>query len=476
MTLECPTGQDIVIVGATGDLARRKLIPALYNLYLGGLLPEEGRIIGYARGASDDEAFRQLAADSVAEFSRQPFDETRWPAFIKRFTYVSGREEGYDGVKRRCTMPDRLVYLSVPPSAFAPTIKGLAEAGLVEGTYLVVEKPFGHDLESAIALTETIHEFFDESHVFRIDHYLGKETVQNILVFRFGNAVFERVWNRDAIDHIQFTVAERLGIEGRGAFYEETGALRDILQNHVFQVLALLTMEPPSSILAEPVRDEKIKLFRAMRPITEDDLVRGQYTCGTIDGHEVPGYREEPGVAPDSQTETYAAVKLQIDNWRWAGVPFFLRTGKHLPARATEVVISFRDVPIPMFADTHITHLPPNRLTILIQPEEEIRFEFLAKVPGPQIHIEPVTMQFSYGTSFRTKPAEAYERLLHDAMQCDPTLFARADSVERSWEVVEPVLEHLPPVKPYAAGTWGPHEADELIAPRSWVVPGYEAQ
>jgi len=476
MTLQCPEGQDIVIVGATGDLARRKLIPALYNLYLGGLLPDEGKIIGFARGESTDEEFRQLAADAVTTFSRQPLDKLRWPKFIERFSYVSGRKEGYAGVKRRCTLSDRLVYLSIPPSAFGPTIQGLKEAGLVDGTHLVVEKPFGHDLASAVALTETIHEVFEESHVFRIDHYLGKETVQNILVFRFGNAVFERIWNRDAIDHVQFTVAESIGIEGRGAFYEETGALRDILQNHVFQVLALLTMEPPSSILAEPVRDEKIKLFRAMRPLTEDDLVRGQYTRGTVDGSEVLGYREEPDVAPDSQTETYAAVRLFIDNWRWGGVPFFLRTGKHLPLRTTEVVISFRDVPIPMFAETHITHLPPNRLTILIQPQEEILLEFLAKVPGPQIHIEPVTMRFTYGTSFKTKPAEAYERLLHDAMQCDPTLFARADSVERSWEVVEPVLEHLPPVRPYFAGTWGPPEADALIAPRTWVMPGLEDQ
>ncbi|MGH2634356.1 MAG: glucose-6-phosphate dehydrogenase, partial [Tepidiformaceae bacterium] len=376
---------------------------------------------------------------------------------------------------------NRLFYLATAPEYFPVILKRLGEAGLNNSptggwVRVIIEKPFGRDLASACELLGTVSSVFHEDQIYRIDHYLGKETVQNILVFRFGNAVFERVWNRDAIDHIQFTVAESIGIEGRGAFYEETGALRDILQNHVFQVLALLTMEPPSSILAEPVRDEKIKLFRAMRPLRDKDLVRGQYIFGKVGGVEVPGYREEAGVAPDSQTETYAAVKLHIDNWRWAGVPFFLRTGKHLPARATEVVISFRDVPIPMFADASVTHLPPNRLTILIQPEEEIRFEFVAKVPGPQIHIEPVTMQFSYGTSFKTKPAEAYERLLHDAMQCDPTLFARADSVERSWEVVEPVLEHLPPVRFYTAGTWGPPEADALIAPRHWVVPGYESQ
>ncbi len=471
MTFGPPESQDVVIIGATGDLARRKLLPALYNLYLEGLLPEEGRIIGFARGASDDAKFRDLAARAISEFSRTPRDEVRWPQFASRLHYVSG-EQGFAGVKARCTAPDRLIYLAVPPSAFPATIKSLGAAGLAEGTRLVVEKPFGSDVESARMLGEAIHAVFAESQVFRIDHYLGKETVQNIFVFRFANSAFERVWNRDAIDHVQFTVAESIGIEGRGSFYEETGALRDILQNHVFQVLALLTMEPPSSISSEPVRDEKIKLFRAMRPLTVEDTVRGQYTRSNVAGAAVPGYREEPEVAPDSQTETFAAVRLHIDNWRWAGVPFFLRTGKRLPRHATEVVVSFREAPIPMFAGTAVEQLPPNRLTIVIQPQEQIRFEFMAKVPGPQLDVEPVTMEFSYDTAFKAVPAEAYERLLHDAMDGDATLFARADSVERAWEVVEPILSAMPPVALYPAGTWGPPEADALIAPRTWIEPG----
>ena len=468
MSLECPCNQDIVIVGSTGDLAQRKLLPALYNLHLAGLLPTEGRIIGYARRPFSDDEFRAEAANAIREFSRTPLDEGSWPGFVERLTYVSGQQEGFEGVRKRCTQDQRLVYLSVPPSAFEPTIRDIGAARLVEGTRLVVEKPFGHDLQSSRKLADTIHDVFQESQVFRIDHYLGKETVQNILVFRFGNAVFERVWNRDAIDHVQFTVAESIGIEGRGDFYEETGALRDILQNHVFQVLALLTMEPPSSFQSEAVRDEKSKLFHAMRPLDASDVVRGQYTRSSSGGKILPGYREEEGVEPDSQTETYAAIRLHIDNWRWAGVPFFLRTGKRMPHRTTEVSVVFRRAPIQVFGGTSVEHLDPNILRISIQPEEAISFRFLAKQPGPEVSVDPVTMEFSYGESFRTQPAEAYERLLHDAMNGDPTLFARSDGVDRSWEVVDPILDELPPVRFYAAGTWGPAESDALIAPRRW--------
>jgi glucose-6-phosphate 1-dehydrogenase len=339
---------------------------------------------------------------------------------------------------------------------------------LVTGTRLIVEKPLGRDLASARELDTTLHDVFAESQIFRIDHYLGKETVQNILVFRFGNSIFERVWNRDAIDHVQITVAESIGIEGRGAFYEEVGALRDIIQNHVFQVLSLLTMEPPASFYPEAIRDEKAKLFHAMQPLDPATVVRGQYTSGRLGGEAVPGYREEDNVDPNSSTETFVALQLCIDNWRWAGVPIYLRTGKRLPRRATEVLVSFRDVPIQLFQGTGVEQLPANHLSISIQPAEEITFAFLAKVPGPEIRVKPVRMNFSYEDSFMAEPAEAYERLLHDAMDGDRTLFARADGVERAWNVVQPVLDAMPPICFYPAGSWGPREADFLIEPHHW--------
>lgn len=468
MSLRAPADQDIIIIGATGDLARRKLIPALYSLHLEDLLPQRGRIIGYARSVLDDGEFRARAAAGVREFSRTDLDEKAWETFAERLAFVCAKPEGYAGLKRHCSQPERLIYLSIPPSAFPSTIQGLAAHELVEGTRLVVEKPFGHDTESANQLDAMLNEVFHESQVFRIDHYLGKETVQNILVFRFGNAIFERVWNRDAIDHVQITVAESIGIEGRGAFYEEVGALRDILQNHVLQMLSLLTMEPPASFDAEAIRDEKAKLLHAVQPLDPEAVVRGQYTRGRVEGEEVSGYREEEGVSAQSRTETYTALQLRIDNWRWAGVPFYLRTGKRLPYRATEIQISFRDVPIQFFEETGVQQLPANHLSIAIQPDEQITFAFLAKVPGPEIRVTPVRMSFSYGESFMSKPAEAYERLLHDAMDGDRTLFARADGVERAWAIVQPVLDAMPPICMYEAGSWGPTEADELIAPRRW--------
>ena len=468
MSLKPPEDQDTIIIGATGDLARRKLLPALYNLFVRGLLPAQGRIIGYARSNLEDDEFRTRAADAVREFSRSGIDEKAWASFAQRLTFVCAEPDGFAGVLRRCEQPKRLVYLATPPSTFPSTVRGLGEHGLAEGTRLIVEKPFGHDVASAEELENTLHKVFEEPQIFRIDHYLGKETVQNILVFRFGNSIFERVWNRDAIDHIQITVAESIGIEGRGAFYEEVGALRDIIQNHVFQVLSLLTMEPPSSFKPEAIRDEKVKLFHAMQPLDPANVIRGQYSSSRVAGDDVPGYRDEEGVHPDSQTETFVALRLAIDNWRWAGVPIFLRTGKRLPKRATEVLIAFRDIPIRFFEGTGVEQLPANHLTISIQPDEEISFAFLAKVPGPEIRVKPVHMGFSYGESFMAKPAEAYERLLHEAMDGDHTLFARGDGVERAWTVVQPVLEAMPPVRPYPAGSWGPPEADELIAPRTW--------
>jgi glucose-6-phosphate 1-dehydrogenase len=463
-----PRDQDIIIAGARGDLARRKLWPALYNLHLDGLLPEHGRIIGYGRNPGDDASIRQFAEEAVRAFSRRPLRKRAWGQFAKRMAYAGGDDGTFASVVPCAKLPERLIYLAIPPSAFLDAVRAIAAAGLADGAALVVEKPFGRDYQSGCELTRAVAEVFDERRVFRIDHFLGKETVQNIFVFRFANSVFERVWHRDAVDHIQFTVAESIGIEGRARFYEETGALRDILQNHVFQVLALLAMEPPANLRPESVRDEKAKLFEAMRPLTPADVVRGQYLDALIDGRRVPAYREEEGVAPGSQTETYAAVRLHIDNWRWAGVPFYLRTGKRLPRKTSEVTVVFREAPLRLFAGTPVSALKPDQLTIHIGPHEDISFQFLAKKPGSEIRVEPVQMDFAYDAAFTVQPAEAYERLLHDALVRDQTLFARADMVERAWEVVQPVLDDMPPLHFYRPGTWGPGAADDLIAPRLW--------
>lgn len=468
MSLERPPDQDIVIVGSTGDLARRKLLPALFNLHLSHLLPGQGRIIGCGRGPMEDQAFRDLATEAVREFSRTTPTATDWQGFADRLLYCDISTDGFQGLPALLTQPERLMYLAIPPSAFAATVAAIGSAGLASGTRVIIEKPFGHDLASSRSLTESVHAVFDEQQVYRIDHFLGKETVQNILVFRFGNAIFERIWNRDSIDHIQFTVAESIGIEDRGAFYEETGALRDILQNHVFQVLSLLTMEAPASLHCEAVRDEKSKLFQAMRPIDPGEVVRGQYARNLVDNVTVKGYTEADGVAADSDVETFAALRLWIDNWRWGGVPFYLRTGKRLPKRATEVTVVFRPAPIHLFSQAGADGLKPNVLNMCIQPDETISVQFLAKVPGSEVKVQPVDMQFSFEKSFTATADEAYERLIHDAMDGDNTLFARADAVDRAWCVVEPVLRDLRPVELYRAGMWGPKAADDLIAPRLW--------
>jgi glucose-6-phosphate 1-dehydrogenase len=465
--LHRPPDQDIVIIGATGNLARNKLLPALYNLFRQHLLPGSGKIVGYARTPLDDEGFRALVEDALRKATPGPLDPAEWASFARLLRFIPARD-GLEAVKALCGERGRLIYLSIPPSAFAATVKAISAAGLVEGTRLIIEKPFGDDLASSRELDRVIHESFSEPQVFRIDHYLGKETVQNILVFRFGNAVFEKVWNRDSIDHVQFTVAESIGIEGRGAFYEETGAMRDILQNHVLQVLAMLTMEAPSAFKPETIRDEKAKLFDAMRPLSPEDMVLGQYTAGTVAGEAVPGYRAEPGVAPESDVETFAAARMFIDNWRWAGVPFYVRTGKRLPRRTTEALVVFREAPVMLFNGTPVERLKPNSLGISIQPEEEIRFQFLAKVPGTEIHVEPVEMHFSYAEAFEEPSPPAYERLLHDAFCGDTTLFERDDTVDRAWEVLEPVLQSRPRVCQYPAGTWGPATAPALIEPRLW--------
>jgi len=471
-TLMPPPNQDIVLVGATGDLARRKLIPAIYDLYLDGLLPDYGQIIGYARSEGDDESFRALAVESIATFARRPLYDEAWAELAHRLCYVSRSDGGFAAVARRAMLPQRIVFLATPPSAVPSTVAEIAATGLAQGTRLVVEKPFGFDLKSARELDETLHRDFRESQIFRIDHYMGKETVQNILVFRFGNALWERVWNRDAIDHVQITVAESLGVEGRGSFYEEVGALRDIIQNHAMQVLSLLTMEPPAAFDMHAIRDETAKVLMSMKPVDPSDVVRGQYEGGSILGVPVPGYRDEEGVTPTSQTETFVALRAEIDNWRWAGVPFFLRTGKRLRRRVTEVQIVFRDAPVRLFEAVGIAaeDVLPNRLTMRIQPDDGISFTFMAKSPGPEITLQPVRMNFRYDDSFMTEPSEAYERLLYDAMDGDAMLFLRSDIVDRAWEVLEPVLHDMPPVEPYGAGTWGPEAADRLIEPRHWRI------
>jgi len=468
MVLKAPSPQDIVIMGASGDLSQRKLIPAIYNLAAANLLPPEGQIIGFARTDLGEQAFRDLARRSIQEHSRTGFDETVWAGLVPRISYVRNDDHAYGPLKGALRENERLIYMAIPPSALPDTITGLHNADLVQGTRIVVEKPFGHDLASARELNQTIHQVFHESQVFRIDHYLGKETVQNILVFRFGNSVFERVWHRDAVDHVQMTVAESIGIENRGTYFEEAGILRDIVQNHVLQTLSLLTMEPPSNMAADPIRDEKIKVIRAMQPLNPARTVRGQYTAGTIDGKPVPGYREEKDVSPESTTETFFATQIEIDSWRWAGVPFFVRTGKRLPRRTTEIVVQFREPPLCFFEGTNVTHIPSDHLVMRIQPDEGIQFAFLAKQPGPEVSVQSVTMEFDYSSSFMTSPPEAYERLLYDVMVGDQTLFMREDAAERAWAVVDPALHEPGPVCMYPAGSWGPREADQLIAPRAW--------
>lgn len=469
MSLHTPPSQDIVIVGASGDLTRRKLLPAIYKLSAQGLLPEQGKVIGTGRTEMDRDSFRQFAHRAIAEFSHSGIDETKWSELAPRLDYAQIKEGAFDAVRAAAEQPQRLIYLAVPPSAILSTLGALRDGGLAGGTRVIIEKPFGRDLTSARQLNNDVHELFDESQVLRIDHYLGKESVQNILVFRFGNTIFERIWNRDTLEHVEITVAESIGIEGRGKFYEEAGALRDIVQNHVLQVLSLLAMEPPISLSAEAIRDEKAKLLKAMRPIDAAKVVRGQYTAGTIDGKPVPGYCEEPDVAANSDTETFIAAELAIDTWRWAGVPFFIRTGKRLPRRGTEVALGFKDVPLSFFEGTDAAQqLRPNHLAMRIQPNEGITLSVVAKSPGPEIRTQRVHMDFSYDESFMTKPSEAYERLLHDALDGDCTLFLREDAVERAWAVVQPVLDDPPPVQEYAAGTWGPARAAQLIVPHTW--------
>jgi glucose-6-phosphate 1-dehydrogenase len=479
MALASPPPQTLVVFGASGDLARRKLLPALYDLAYEGLLPERYAIVGSGGSRLDDAAFRERARGAIGEFAHHRLDEPRWNAFARGLSYISAPlddPDAFGGLRDHLLKIDaelandgrRLFYCGTPPSAFPTIVRRIGESGLAENARIVLEKPIGHDLASALELGRVVRGVFDERQVFRIDHYLGKEAIQNILVFRFANTMVERAWSGEAVDHVQITVAESGGIERRGRYYEESGALRDMVQNHLLQVLAFVAMEPPDSLAPEDVRDRKAQLLDAVRPFSSRELVKAQYVAGVVEGEEVSGYREEEHVAAESTVETFVAVRAWIDNPRWKGVPFFLRTGKRLPHRATEVSIVLRESERGLFEDAGIAHLPAHHLILRIQPEEGISLVFRAKEPGPGMALDAVPMDFAYGGSFRTRSAEAYERLLHDAMAGDQTLFLRADAVERSWEIVAPVLDTPGDVHPYAAGTWGPGAAGELIAPRAW--------
>jgi glucose-6-phosphate 1-dehydrogenase len=494
----------VVIFGASGDLTRRKLMPALYNLAWGRALSGGIGVIGVARREKTEASFRAEMREAVAKFSRRkPIDDASWTDFEHGLTYVRGaanepstyvtlrlRLEQLD--KERGTRGNRLFYLAVPPSEFGPIVDGLRSSNLVvraptreqtggSWTRVVFEKPFGHDLASARALNDAIASTFDESQVFRIDHYLGKETVQNLLVLRFANVLFEPVWGRQHVDHVQITVAEDIGLEGRGRFYEQIGVTRDIVENHLMQLLCLPAMEPPVSLSADAVRDEKVKVLRSLRPIERSELarnvVRGQYSRGVVLGEEVPAYREEADVSPDSRVETYVAMRCFVDNWRWSGVPFYVRAGKRLARRVTEIAVVFHEVPRTLFHADGKSGITPNVLAVRIQPDEGIALRFISKEPGQQTVLRDVAMDFRYGTEFGSHTPEAYERLLLDAMRGEATLFTRRDEVEAQWEYVDRVLEGWaadpqPPSR-YAAGSWGPDAADTLIASdgRRWRKP-----
>jgi glucose-6-phosphate 1-dehydrogenase len=497
--MECPSDPcAIVIFGATGDLTKRKLLPSLYNLRSNGLLPRDFALVGVVRKPMDDEAFRDLMSAEIREFATRPVDPRLWAEFRERLHCVSGdldRPETFRALGERLAELDRehrtggnaLFYLATPPGAFGPLVRHLGESGLTreEGERwrrVIVEKPFGRDLDSARELNDQITSVLHERQIFRIDHYLGKETVQNILVFRFANGIFEPVWNRRYIDHVQITVAEELGVEGRGGYYDQSGVLRDIIQNHIFQLLTLVAMEPPSSLHAEAVRNEKVKVLEAIRPMQPEEIlaatVRGQYGEGAISGRRVPAYRQEKDVAPGSKTETYAALRLQVENWRWAGVPFYLRSGKRLARRETLVSIVFKTPPLMLFRGAGVESIERNRLEMRIQPDEGIALRMKAKIPGQAIRLADVDLRFGYQDFGPQVPATGYERLLYDCMMGDATLFHRWDNVEAAWRIATPILDiwtSLPArdFPNYTPGTWGPASADGLLGKegRRWVNP-----
>jgi glucose-6-phosphate 1-dehydrogenase len=476
----------LVVFGASGDLTHKKLMPALYALMLRRLLPPRFVIVGVARTEGDDDAFRSDMKDAVQKHARDEFRQDVWDELAQRMHYVAtdfADEGGESKLQDLLTKLDkeqelggnRVYYLAVPPPAFPTIVDTLGKHRTATGwTRLIVEKPFGHDLESARELNRMLYEHFEENEIFRIDHYLGKETVQNMNALRFANGIFEPIWNRQFIDHVQITVAESIGIEGRAGYYERAGAIRDIFQNHLLQLLALTAMEPPIDFTAESVRNEKVKVLKALRTPGPKAVVRGQYGRGFVEGEEVVAYREEQGVAPDSMTETYVAAKLYVDNWRWADTPFYVRMGKRLARRETTIAIQFKRAPHPPFGEVASEGLRPNVLLVHVQPDEGVSLAIGAKVPGQGMTIRTVHMDFLYGGAFRTSLPEAYERLILDTLLGDGTLFTRADEVEEQWLLVDSIVaawqRDRPSFPNYAAGTWGPPSGDDLLHRdgRSW--------
>jgi glucose-6-phosphate 1-dehydrogenase len=488
----CPIPQAVescalVIFGASGDLTKRKLVPSLYNLASYQLLPADFSIIGVARRPLTDEVFRNQLGKDLAELGTQPVDPNLWNRFRGRISYCAGEfdkpatyqklaEALAESEKNFGTSGNVVFYLSVQPDYFAGIAKQLSEAGLLREENgwrrVIIEKPFGHDLASAQKLNAELTSVLKEHQIYRIDHYLGKETAQNLLVFRLGNAIFEPIWNRRYIDHVQLTVAESIGVEGRGAFYESAGAFRDVMQNHMFMLLALIGMEPPTSLEGEAIRNEKVKLLRSIRRTTPEEAlmnsVRGQYGEGIVGGKKVPAYRQEPNVNPNSTVETFAAIKLMIENWRWAGVPFYLRSGKRMPRRTTQIVFRFKTPPLSLFATNEADPIAPNYLIFNIQPDEGITLQVRAKIPGPTICTRSVRLEFDYNQFGDRQPTTGYEKLLYDCMVGDSSLFHRSDMVEAAWEAASPILEawNNNPASDfpnYAPGTWGPEAATRLI-------------
>lgn len=487
----------LIIFGATGDLTARKLLPALYNLANDGQLPNHFACVGFARRAKEKEQFQNEMKDAISQFSRNTLNEQIWENFSQQLFYHQSdfdEDQGYRSLKKFLddldqklgTKGNRIFYLSTQPSFFPDIINRLGKHGFIydakkekeKWSRVIIEKPFGHDLESGKELQNFVLNHLSENQIYRIDHYLGKETVQNLLVFRFGNSLFESFWNNHYIDHVQITVGEEIGIGSRGTFFEEAGILRDIVQNHMMQLLSLVAMEPPVSLRADAIRDEKVKVLQALKPISltnfDHEVVRGQYASGYINGKQVVGYREEAKVNPQSKVETFAALKLYIDNWRWANVPFYLRAGKRLPKRTTEIAIIFKQVPNILFAQSS-PNLEKNVLAIRIQPDEGISLKINCKVPGPSSPIQPVKMDFAYGSYFGLTPPEAYERLIYDCILGDGTLFARGDEVLASWSWITPILQRWQETNPndfpnYPSGSWGPEAANQLLTQdsRSW--------
>ena len=487
-----------IIFGASGDLTRRKLIPGLYNLASADLLPKGFAVIGFAVTPMDDESFRNAMQDAVKSSQEAgPFKQDVWDRFAAGLHYITAdfnSPDGYKELNRRLDELDenheccgnRLFYCATLPSFYAPIVENIGAQNLQKlcdesgWARIIIEKPFGHNLESAIDLNVTVHKVFQEDQVYRIDHYLGKETVQNILAFRFANSIIEPIWNRRYVDHVQITAAETLGVEHRGNYYEEAGCLRDMFQNHLIQLMSLIAMDPPVRYGSESVRDRKVDVLRAIMPVNPERLaesaVRGQYGSGYIGSEQVVGYRDEPDVNPESHTETFGALRLMVDNWRWADTPFYLRSGKRMPGKMTQISVQFKRVPHLFFHLTPHDQIEPNVMTIRIQPDEGISIRFGAKTPGPEMHIHQVEMNFNYAQAFGVIPATAYETLLLDAMSGDPTLFNRSDAVELSWGILAPIIETWQATRPftafpnYAAGEWGPNSSDELLARegRSW--------